>query len=138
MRKNRIKWVEKVKFVGESASGHGIVLDGAADSGGSNLGMRPLELMALGTGGCSAYDVVTILQKARQQVTACEVEIEANRVDATPAVFDSIHLHFRIAGKDLNEQQVARAISLSAEKYCSASIMLKRAGVTVTHDYQII
>ena len=134
----RIKWVENVMFVGESGTGHGIVLDGAPESGGKNLGMRPMELMALSVGSCSSYDVVTILKKARQDITSCEAEIEAKRVDATPAIFESIHLHFKISGNDLSEKQVERAIELSADKYCSASIMLKNAGVKVTHDYEII
>ncbi|MCG8413456.1 MAG: OsmC family protein [Pseudomonadales bacterium] len=134
----RIKWVENVMFVGESGTGHGIVLDGAPESGGRNLGMRPMELMALSVGSCSSYDVVTILKKARQDITSCEAEIEAKRVDATPAIFESIHLHFKISGNDLSEKQVERAIELSADKYCSASIMLKNAGVKVTHDYEIV
>ncbi len=136
--KGRVKWVENVMFVAESNSGHGIVIDGAPESGGRNLGMRPMELVALGVGSCSSYDVVTILKKARQDVTRCEAEIEAERVDGTPAVFKSIHLHFVVAGNDLNEKQVERAIELSAEKYCSASIMLKAAGVEITHDYEIV
>jgi putative redox protein len=136
--KARIKWVENVMFVAESGTGHAIVLDGAHESGGRNLGMRPMELVALGVGSCSSYDVVTILKKARQQVTSCEADITAERVDGTPAVFKSIHLHFRVAGKDLSEKQVARAIELSAEKYCSASIMMKSAGVEVTHDFEIV
>ncbi len=136
--KGRIKWVENVMFVGESGTGHGIVLDGAPESGGKNMGMRPLELMALSVGSCSSYDVVTILKKARQDITSCEAEIEAKRVDATPAVFESIHLHFKVSGNDLSEKQVERAIELSADKYCSASIMLKDAGVKVTHDYEIV
>ena len=125
-------------FVGESGSGHAIVLDGAPESGGKNLGMRPMELMALSVGSCSSFDVVTILRKARQQVTSCEAEVDAERVDAIPAIFESIHLHFKVAGKNLNESQVARAVELSADKYCSASIMLKNAGVKVTHDFEIV
>ena len=125
-------------FVGESGSGHAIVLDGAPESGGKNLGMRPMELMALSVGSCSSFDVVTILRKARQQVTSCEAEVDAVRVDAIPAIFESIHLHFKVAGKNLSESQVARAVELSADKYCSASIMLKNAGVKVTHDFEIV
>jgi len=136
--KARIKWVEDVMFVAESGTGHAIVLDGAPESGGRNMGMRPMELMALSVGSCSSYDVVTILKKARQQITSCEAEVTAERVDATPAIFESIHLHFKVAGIDLSEKQVERAIELSAEKYCSASIMLKNAGVKVTHDFEII
>lgn len=133
----RIKWIDNVMFVGESGTGHAIVLDGAPESGGRNLGMRPMELMAMSVGGCSSFDVVTILRKARQQVTACEAEVEAVRAESTPALFESIHLHFKVAGRDLSEKQVARAIELSADKYCSASIMLKNAGVKVTHDFEI-
>jgi putative redox protein len=136
--KGRVRWVEDVMFVGESGSGHALVLDGAPASGGRNIGMRPMELMLLSVGSCSSFDVVTILRKARQQVTSCEAELSAERADATPAVFTSIHLHFKVAGHDLSEKQVARAIELSAEKYCSASIMLKSAGVKVTHDFEIL
>ena len=135
---NRVRWVDSVMFIGESASGHAIVLDGAEEGGGRNMGMRPMELMALGVGSCSSYDVITILRKARQQVTSCEAEVETTRVDDTPAVFESIHLHFRISGNELSEKQVQRAIELSADKYCSASIMLKRAGVKITHDFEIV
>ena len=134
----RIKWVENVMFVAESGTGHAIVLDGAAESGGKNLGMRPMELMALGVGSCSSYDVVTILKKARQKITSCEAEVSCKRVDSTPAVFESIHLHFKVAGSELSEKQVERAIELSADKYCSASIMRKNAGVVVTHDFEIL
>ena len=134
----RVNWVEDVMFVAESETGHSIVLDGAPESGGRNMGMRPMELMALSVGSCSSYDVVTILRKARQQITSCEAKVTAQRADAIPAVFQSIHLRFRIAGKNLSEKQVERAIELSAEKYCSASIMLKNAGVEVTHDFEIV
>ncbi|SUZ59361.1 uncharacterized protein METZ01_LOCUS12215 [marine metagenome] len=134
----RVNWVEDVMFVAESETGHSIVLDGAPESGGRNMGMRPMELMALSVGSCSSYDVVTILRKARQQITSCEARVTAQRADAIPAVFKSIHLRFRIVGKNLSEKQVERAIELSAEKYCSASIMLKNAGVEVTHDFEIV
>ena len=133
----RVNWVEDVMFVAESGSGHAVVVDGAPEAGGRNLGMRPMELVALGVASCSSFDVVTILRKARQKISRCEASISAKRADAVPAVFESIHLHFRIAGTNLNETQVARAIELSAEKYCSASIMLKQAGVIITHDYEI-
>jgi len=134
----RIKWIENVMFVAESGSGHAIVLDGAPEGGGRNMGMRPMELMALSVGSCSSYDVVTILKKARQNITSCEAEVTAERVDATPAVFESIHLHFKVAGTGLSEKQVARAVELSADKYCSASIMMKNAGVKVTHDFEML
>jgi putative redox protein len=134
----RIKWVENVMFVAESETGHAIVLDGAPEGGGRNMGMRPMELMALSVGSCSSYDVVTILKKARQLISSCEAEVIAQRVDTVPSVFESIHLHFKLSGKDLSPKQVERAISLSADKYCSASLMLQNAGVKVTHDFEII
>ena len=134
----RIKWVQDVMFVAESGTGHALVLDGPAAGGGRNIGMRPMELMVLSVGSCSSYDVLTILKKARQEITSCEAEVTAERVDATPAIFESIHLHFKLAGHNLSEKQVARAIELSAGKYCSASIMMKNAGVKVTHDFEII
>lgn len=136
--KARVKWVEDVMFVAESDSGHAIVLDGAAEGGGRNIGMRPMELMALSVGSCSSYDVLTILKKSRQAVTSCVAEVTAERADAIPAIFESIHLHFKIKGTDLSEKQVKRAIELSAEKYCSASIMMRNAGVAVSHDYEIV
>lgn len=134
----RVNWVEDVMFVAESGSGHAVVIDGAPEGGGRNMGMRPMELVALGVASCSSYDVVTILRKARQKITRCEARVSAERADAVPAVFETIHMHFRIAGENLSEAQVARAIELSAEKYCSASIMLKKAGVKITHDYEIV
>ncbi len=133
-----VKWVEEVMFVAESDSGHAIVLDGAAEGGGRNRGMRPLELMALSVGSCSSYDVVSILKKARQEISGCEASIKAERVDAVPAVFESIHLHFTVTGKALSDKQVERAVSLSADKYCSASIMLRDAGVKITHSYEVL
>lgn len=136
--KATVKWVDGVMFVGESGSGHAMVLDGAPDSGGRNMGMRPMELMALAVGSCSSFDVVTILRKARQDISDCVAEVTAERVDATPSVFESMHLYFKVTGKDLSDKQVARAVELSADKYCSASIMLKQAGVKITHDYEII
>jgi len=138
MMQARVHWVEDMMFVAESGSGHALVIDGSAEGGGRNMGMRPMELVALGVAGCSSYDVVSILHKARQQVSHCEAGVSAERASKVPAVFESIHLHFRVSGSDLSEAQVARAIKLSAEKYCSASIMLQRAGVKVTHDYEIV
>lgn len=134
----KIRWIEDVMFLAESGSGHAVVLDGPETSGGHNLGMRPMELMLMSVGSCSSYDVVTILKKARQNVSRCEAEVSGTRVDAVPALFETIHLHFTVAGKDLNEKQVARAIELSAEKYCSASILLGKAGVKITHDFEIV
>ena len=135
--KTRVNWIENVMFVAESDSGHAIVVDGVSADGRRSMGMRPMELMALGVGSCSSYDVVTILKKAKQSVTACEAEVTAERVDGTPATFESIHLHFKITGFDLSEKHVQRAIELSANKYCSASIMMKNAGVKVTHDFEL-
>jgi putative redox protein len=134
----KVKWVDDVMFVAESGSGHAVVLDGAIENGGRNKGMRPLELMALSVGSCSSYDVVTILKKARQKVASCEVEVTAKRADAVPAVFESIHLHFQVSGENLKRDHVERAVVLSAEKYCSASIMLSNGGVVVTHEFELI
>ena len=133
----RIKWVENAAFVGESGSSHAVVIDGPAEIGGRNLGVRPMELMLLSVGACSAVDVIHILKKARQPVTDCFVEVEGTRADTEPKVFTDIHLKFVISGQGLNENQVKRAVDLSADKYCSASIMLKRGGVNVTHGYEI-
>lgn len=136
--KARVKWVEDAMFLGESGSGHTVVMDGPLDHGGRNLGIRPMEMLLIGLGGCSSFDVMSILKKSRQPVSNCVAEIQAERADAIPAVFTKIHLHFVVTGKELNEAQVKRAIDLSAEKYCSASIMLGKAGVDITHDYEII
>ena len=124
-------------FLGESGSGHSVVMDGAPDQGGRNIGARPMEMILLGLGGCASFDVMTMLQKGRQQVSDCRVEISAQRVDAVPAVFSSIHLEFVLSGSNLKESQVKRAVELSAEKYCSASIMLEAAGVEISHSYRI-
>jgi putative redox protein len=133
-----VKWVDNAMFVGESGSGHAVVMDGPEDHGGRNLGFRPMEMLLIGMGGCSSFDVVSILQKARQQVRHCRAELQAERADAVPAVFTRIHIHFVVEGVDLKEAQVKRAVELSAEKYCSASIMLARAGVEVTHSYETV
>lgn len=133
----RIKWVDNAMFLGESGSGHAVVMDGPPENGGKNLGVRPMEMLLIGMGGCTAFDVKMILDKARQKVTDCVAEIEAERVDAVPAVFSKIHVHFVITGTNLTEKAVARAVNLSAEKYCSASIMLSKA-VEITHDFEIV
>jgi len=133
-----LNWLDGAAFSGTAGSGHEVVMDGPPDAGGQNRGARPMEMLLLGAGGCAAFDVVSILQKARQQVDSCEAVLEAERADAVPAVFTRIHFHFRVRGQNLRESQVARAISLSAEKYCSASIMLQKAGVEVHHDYEIL
>ena len=135
--KARIKWIEGVAFLGEAGSGHGIVLDGAPNSGGRNLGVRPMEALLIGLGACSAFDVVGILNKGRQRFAGCEVEIEAERAESTPKVFTKIHMHFVMTGAGLDPHKVARAIQLSAEKYCSATAMLG-ATATITHDFEIV
>ncbi len=132
----RIKWIENVAFAGEAGSGHAIVMDGAPESGGRNLGPRPMEMVLLGLGGCTAFDVVTILRKARQQVDDCVIEVEADRAETVPKVFTKIHLRYIVSGRDLEEKQVARAVSLSADKYCSVSRMLA-ASVQLSHEYEI-
>ncbi|MBM3356300.1 MAG: OsmC family protein [Betaproteobacteria bacterium] len=134
--KVRVKWIENVAFVGESGSGHALVMDGASEGGGRNLGPRPMETVLLGTGGCTAYDVVHILKKARAPITDCVVEVSAERAEQEPRVFTRIHFHYVIAGKGLKREQVERAVHLSAEKYCSASIMLGKTA-EITHDFEI-
>ncbi len=135
--KARIKWLEGAAFVGESGSGHSVVMDGPPDGGGRDLGIRPMEMLLIGMGGCTAYDVMLILRKARQPVSDCVVEIEAERADEVPKVFTRIHVHFIITGTGLSARQVERAVQLSAEKYCSASIMLGRTA-SISHDYEIV
>jgi putative redox protein len=134
--KARVKWVEGMAFMGESESGHAVVMDGAPDIGGRNLGARPTEMVLLGLGGCTAIDVVFILKKARQPVEDCSIEIEAERSDAVPKVFTKIHLHYVVKGAGLDPKQVERAVRLSAEKYCSVSHMLNKA-VEITHDHEV-
>ena len=134
--KAKIKWGGGASFICQSGSGHEVVTDGSEEYGGKNLGPRPMELLLLGTGSCSCFDVVLILQKSRQQVTDCVVDIEAERADKEPKVFTKIHMHFVVTGKGLDEKKVARAIELSATKYCSASIMLGKIA-DITHDFEI-
>lgn len=135
--KARIKWVQDVTFLGESGSGHAVVMDGPPEDGGRNLGIRPMEMLLLGMGGCTAFDVVHILKKARQPISDCVVELSAERADTPPKVFTKIHAHFIVSGKELAEAQVKRAVELSAEKYCSASIMLGKMA-TISHDFEIV
>lgn len=135
--KARIKWVENALFLGESGSGHAVVMDGPPESGGKNLGVRPMEMLLIGMGGCASFDVVHILRKGRHDVRHCEAFLEADRADTDPKVFTRIHLHFVVTGKGLTEAVVERAVRLSAEKYCSASIMLGKTA-TVTHDFELI
>ncbi|MEO1946477.1 MAG: OsmC family protein [Methylophilaceae bacterium] len=134
--KVRVKWIEDVAFMGESETGHAVVLDGAPENGGRNIGMRPMEMLLIGMGGCTSFDVVTILKKSRQSVVDCLADITAERHDEIPKVFTKIHVHFVITGDNLNEKQVARAVELSAEKYCSAPIMLSKS-VEITHGFEI-
>ncbi len=134
--KARIKWVEEVMFIGESGSGHSLVIDGPPEHGGRNLGIRPMELLLQGLGSCTAFDVMMILKKARQPVQDCVVELEAQRAETEPKVFTKIHIHFIVTGAGVSEKHLQRAIKLSAEKYCSASIMLGQVA-EITHDYEL-
>lgn len=134
--KAQVRWDKDVTFIGESGSGHTVIMDGPPDHGGQDRGVRPMEMLLLGMGGCTAFDVMHILKKARQQVTDCVVELEAERATEDPKVFTKIHVHFHIKGKGLKPERVKRAVELSAEKYCSASIMLG-AMAEITHDYEI-
>ena len=135
--KTRIIWKGNVSFLAEAGSGHSVLMDGAPEAGGQNAGPRPMEMLLMGLGGCTAFDVVMILKKGRHDIRDCVVEIQAQRASVDPKVFTDIHLHFIVTGKNINSQQVERAIDLSAEKYCSASIMLKST-VKITHDFEII
>ncbi|MCG3203209.1 MAG: Protein YhfA [Gammaproteobacteria bacterium] len=134
--KGAVKWVGDAMFVAESGSGHAVVVDGPPDGGGRNLGVRPMELVLLGMGACTAYDVVHILRKARQDVRGCRVELDAERAESPPQVFTKIHVHFIITGKGITPAQAERAVQLSAEKYCSASIMLGKTAA-ITHDFVV-
>jgi len=136
--KARIEWTGNMKFVGHSESGHQVTIDTQPKFGGNNEGASPMELLLLGVGSCSSVDVVSILKKQRQQVSGCVAEITAERADSMPKVFTGIHLHFIVTGDNLRPEKVGRAVELSAKKYCSASIMLARGGVNVTHDFVII
>ena len=135
--KARVKWVEQATFLGESGSGHSVVMDGPPDSGGRNLGVRPMEMLLLGMGGCTGFDVVYILKRQRQPVADCVVELSAERAETGAKVFTRIHVHFIVSGEGLAEKQVARAVKLSAEKYCSASLMLGKTA-EITHDFELV
>lgn len=135
--KATITWAGEASFVGNTESGHHITMDGPPDHGGRNQGPRPMEMLLLGLGGCSAFDVVHILRKSRQAISGCEAEVDAVRAATDPKVFTKIHVHFVVRGKDLDPVRVERAIQLSAEKYCSASIMLAKTA-EITHDFEII
>lgn len=136
--KASVKWTDGRQFVAESGSGHSLVIDGPPDHGGRNTGPRPMEMLLMGLGACTSFDVLEILEKSRAPVSDCVASIEAERADGVPSVFTRIHVHFTVTGKGLKEAQVKRAVSLSAEKYCSASIMLAKGGVEISHSYTIV
>lgn len=134
----KVRWIDGgMSFLAETDSNHVVVMDGAPEAGGRNLAPRPMEMLLVGAGGCTAFDVVTILKKGRHAVTGCEVSLQAERAETDPKVFTRIHFHFRVSGKQLKPEAVARAIELSKEKYCSASIMLGKTA-TITHDVEVV
>ncbi len=133
----RVKWLDNMSFVGESGSGHSVVMDASPEVGGRDLGIRPMEMLLLGLGGCASIDVVMILQRSRQDIKDCTVQISAERVATEPRVFSKIHLHFVVEGNNLSTDRVERAIGLSAEKYCSASLMLGKTA-EITHDFEVL
>jgi len=135
--KTRVKWIEGVSFSGESGSGHAVVMDGAPENGGRNVGMRPMETLLAGAAACTAYDVVTILRKGRHPVTDVAVSVEAERAPSTPRVFTALHYVYTVAGHGLDRKQVERAVKLSKEKYCSATIMLAKTA-TITYDIVVV
>ncbi|SEM60584.1 OsmC family protein [Halomonas caseinilytica] len=136
--KASVKWTDGRQFVAEAGSGHSVVIDGPPDHGGRNTGPRPMEMLLMGMGACTSFDVLEILEKSRAPVSDCVASIEAERADSVPSVFTKIHVHFTVSGQGLKEKQVKRAVELSAEKYCSASIMLANGGVDVTHSFTIV
>ena len=136
--KATVKWVDNAMFLGESGSGHSVVMDGPEDHGGRNMGIRPMEMILIRLGGCASCDVMGILKKARQDVHDCRAELVAERAQAVPSPFVKITMKFVVSGSNLKEKQVAKAIELSATKYCSASVMMVAAGVEMHHEYEII
>ena len=132
-----VRWHEGMSFVAETGSGHLVCMDGAPEAGGRNLAPRPMELLLAGTGGCTAFDVVLILKRSRQDVTGCELKLQADRAETDPKVFTRINMHFVVSGRHLKPEAVARAVNLSAEKYCSASIMLGKTA-EITHSFEVI
>lgn len=135
--KTTIKWIDGMMMMGESASGHSVVMDGPEEFGGKNLGIRPMEMMILGMGGCTTIDVISTLEKMREKVTNCRAEITSDRAESHPKVYTNIHIHFIIEGKNLNDKKVSKAITLSSEKYCSASIMIGKTA-NISHDFELI
>ncbi len=132
-----VRWTGGMTFLAETGSNHVVAMDGAPEGGGRNLAPRPMEMVLLGTGGCTAYDVMVILKKSGQDVTACEVKLSSERAETDPKVFTRIHMHFQVRGRALKPKLVEQAIRLSHEKYCSASIMLGKTA-EITEDYEII
>jgi putative redox protein len=135
--KSRIKWVQDVMFVGESGSGHSVVLDGAPEAGGRNLGFRPMEMLLLGLGGCSAFDVLMILKRSRENVTDCVVEVDGERAETDPKIFTKIAMRYIVTGRALDAKKVERAVNLSAEKYCSASAIMAKTA-QISHTVEIV
>ena len=132
-----VNWVDGMLMVGKSPGGHSITMDGPPEIGGNNLGVRPMEMLLLGVAGCTMIDVVTTLKKMRQELTHCETKVNAERADDYPKVFTDIHIQFLVKGNDLDSKKVEKAITLSAEKYCSASIMLGKTAY-ISHDFEIL
>ena len=136
--KAKISWNGEARFEAEAESRHTVLMDGPPEHGGKNSGPRPMEMMLMAIGGCAAFDVVHILKKAHQSIVSCDAQVEAVRSDEVPAVFTKIHLHFQVSGDNIKENIVCNAVKLSAEKYCSASIMLSKGGVEITHSFELI
>jgi len=136
--KASVLWMKDGQFIAKSDSGHTLIIDGPPDHGGKNLGARPMEMVLMGLGGCTSIDVIDILKKSRQDITDCVTQLTAERATSIPAVFTKIHIHFVVTGKNLKPRQVERAVELSATKYCSATLMLQRGGVEITHDFELI
>ena len=136
--KASVLWMKDGQFIAKSDSGHTLIIDGPPDHGGKNLGARPMEMVLMGLGGCTSIDVIDILKKSRQDITDCVTQLTAERATSIPAVFTKIHIHFVVTGRNLKPRQVERAVELSATKYCSATLMLQRGGVEITHDFELV
>ena len=135
--KATVRWVQDAMFVGESGSGHAVVMDGAPDAGGRNLGIRPMEMLLIGLGGCTAFDVVMILKRGREPVTGCVVDMDADRAETEPKVFTRIRMRYQVSGRGLDPKKVERAVNLSAEKYCSATAIMNKTA-QISHEIAII
>ncbi|MES2662778.1 MAG: OsmC family protein [Pseudomonadota bacterium] len=136
--KATVTWQQAVKFLGKTGDGHEVLMDGPPQFGGENAGPRPMEMVLLGLGGCASFDVIHILGKSRESPVSCEVELTAERADTVPAVFTHIHMHFKVSGVKLKESAVEKAVTLSAEKYCSVSKMLRDGNVKVDFSYEVV